>query len=69
MLPHAHPSTIVYPNFPLAVRRGDSFHALSRTASWIGVVIGKITLVVALAAVLGTLAGSTMGFFVVIAMI
>ena len=58
---------IIYPDFPLLTQRGHNFDAWRRTASWIGTVIGKIVLVVALAAVLGVLAGATLGFVVVVA--
>lgn len=60
---------IVYPDFPLTARRGHTMQALGRTTAWIGTIIGKVVLVIALAVVFGVLAGAALGFVVVIAMI
>jgi Mg/Co/Ni transporter MgtE len=60
---------VVYPVFPVSARRVHSVPALWRTAVWIGLAIGKIMLVIALAAFLGVFVGAALGFVVVVALI
>lgn len=60
---------IVYPDFPLPAHRDRDIHALGRTSTWIGAIIGKVMLVIALAVLIGMFAGAALGFVVVIALI
>ena len=60
---------ILYPSFPLSVRRGHNAPALARSNSRVGSFIVKTVLAIALAAVVGILTGAALGFVVVVATI
>lgn len=67
--PRAPKPVILYPTFPLSVRRGHNAPALARSTSRVGTFIVKMVLVIALAAVTGILMGAALGLVVVVAMI